>query len=99
MLVTDSNFGVSAIVQRSRQEGLVCGGLGNTLIMKYLPRDSDIEVSDIVITSGLTENYPKGILIGTVTEVGEEFSGLSDYAVVRPAMNSSSLEEVLIIVK
>lgn len=98
MLINDPNFGVSAIVQRSRQEGLVTGTLGNSLIMKYLTKDSDVKVSDSVITSGLTNTYPKGLVIGVVTAVGEEFSGLSHYAIIRPAVDLSNLEEVLIIV-
>jgi cell shape-determining protein MreC len=38
------------------------------------------------------------LLIGTVTEIGEEFSGLSRYAMIKPAVNLSNLEEVLVIV-
>jgi rod shape-determining protein MreC len=97
MLVNDPNFAVSSIIQRSRQEGLVCGTLGNTLVMKYLPPNSDVRISDTVITSGLNSQYPKGIVVGTVTDVGEEFSGLSMYAVIRPAVRLSNIEELLII--
>lgn len=97
--INDPNLGVSGINQRSRQEGFVSGTLGNSLFMKYLPKDADIKVSDVIITSGLTETYPKGIIIGTVTDVGEEFSGLSRYAIIKPAANLSSVEEVLVIVQ
>jgi rod shape-determining protein MreC len=97
MLINDSNLSISAIVQRSRQEGLISGTLGSSLIMRYLPKDADIKVNDVIITSGLTDNFPKGLLIGTVTDVGEEFSGLSRYAIVKPAANLSNIEEVLII--
>jgi rod shape-determining protein MreC len=98
ILINDPSFAVSAIIQRSRQEGLVSGTLGNTLIMRYLSKESDIKVSDIIITSGLTDAYPKGLLIGTVVDIGEEFSGLSRYAIIRPTVNLSSVEEVLIII-
>jgi rod shape-determining protein MreC len=98
MLINDPSLGVSAIVQRSRQEGLVTGTLGRSLIMKYLPRDADIAVSDVVITSGLTDVYPKGLLIGSVVSVGDEFSGLSRYCQIRPAVNLVAIEEVLIII-
>lgn len=98
MLINDPNFGVSAIAQRSRQEGLVTGTLGDTLVMKYLALDFDIRVSDVIVTSGLTESYPKGLLIGAVTDLGQEFSGLSRYAIIKTAVNLSSLEEVLIII-
>lgn len=98
MLINDPSIGVSSVVQRSRQEGLVSGTLGRSLIMKYLPKDADIQPSDTIVTSGLTSAYPKGLLIGSVVSVGEEFSGLSRYAIIMPAVNLSSIEEVLIII-
>jgi rod shape-determining protein MreC len=98
-LLNDPNIGVSCVAQRSRQEGLVSGTLGNDLIMKYLPKDADINVSDIIVTSGLTEAYPKGLLIGKVVYVGDELSGLTRYCLVRPAVNLSSIEEILIIIQ
>ncbi len=96
-LINDPNFAVSGIVKRSRQEGLVCGALGSSLIMKYLPADADIEPSDTIITSGMAELYPKGLLIGTVVEIIEEFSGLASYAIIKPVVELSNVEEVLII--
>lgn len=98
MLITDPNLGVSALLQRSRGEGLVSGTLQNLLIMRYLSPDIDIKVSDIVITSGLSQIYPKGIIIGKVIEIGTEFSGLSRYAVIKPEVKFSSLEEVLVVI-
>jgi len=98
MLLSDPNLGVSSLVQRSRQEGLVCGTLGNTLIMKYLPDDADIKLQDVIVSSGLNDTYPKGLLIGTVIDIGKEFSGLSRYAIIKPAVNLSDLEEVLIVI-
>jgi rod shape-determining protein MreC len=99
MLINDPALSVSAIDQRSRQEGLVCGSFGGSLVMKYLPQKSDIKINDMIITSGLTDVYPKGLLIGSLSEIGQEFSGLSSYAVIKPAVELSSLEEVLIIIR
>jgi len=97
MLLCDPNLGVSSLVQRSRQEGLVSGTLGNNLIMKYLPEDADIKLQDVIVSSGLNDTYPKGLLIGRVIDIGKEFSGLSLYAIVKPAVNLSNIEEVLVI--
>lgn len=97
MLANDPDFAVSAIAQRSRQEGLVSGTLGNLLIMRYLPKDADIKISDNIITSGLQSKFPKGLVIGTVVDMGDEFSGLGRYCLVKPQVNLSSIEEVLII--
>jgi len=99
VLINDPNISVSAMLQRSRQEGLISGTLGNYLIMRYLSEDVDAKPGDIVITSGLNELYPKGVLIGTVAEINKEFSGLSRYAIVRPAVTLSGIEEVLVIVQ
>ena len=98
MLITDPNIGVSAINQRSRQEGLVSGTLGTNLIMRYLPEEPDIKVNDTIITSGLNTAYPKGLLIGYVAAVGREFSGLSSYAIIKPVVNLSDIEEVFIVI-
>jgi len=98
LLMNDKDFGVSGIVQRSRQEGLVSGNLGSNLIMKYLPKDCDIKVDDVILTSGLTEAFPKGLLIGTVTDIGEELSGLTRYCLIKPAVNLSNIEELFIII-
>ncbi|MDD5432209.1 MAG: rod shape-determining protein MreC [Candidatus Omnitrophica bacterium] len=99
LLISDPNMGVSGVIQRSRQEGLVCGTLGSNLIMKYIPEESDININDTVVTSGLSQTYPKSLLIGTVVDAGKEFSGLSSYAIIKPVVNLSSIEEVLIIVE
>lgn len=99
ILLNDANFAVSAIAQRSRQEGLVSGTMGSLLLMRYLPKEADILKSDVILTSGLAGFYPKGLLIGEVIEVGEEFSGLSKFALIKPAAELSALEEVLVIVK
>ncbi len=98
MLLSDPGLGVSSLVQRSRQEGLVTGTLGNNLIMKYLPEDADIQIGDTIVSSGLNSLYPKGVLIGKVIEIGNEFSGLSRYAIVKPAVNFSNIEEILVVV-
>jgi rod shape-determining protein MreC len=99
LLISDPGLGVSAQGQRSRQEGLVCGTLGRNLIMRYLPEKADIKAGDVIVTSGLNSAYPKGLLLGTVTEIGREFSSLSRYAAIEPAVDFSALEEVLVVVQ
>jgi rod shape-determining protein MreC len=97
LLISDPGMGISGIVQRSRQEGLVSGTLGTSLVMRYLPEAPDIQAGDVVVTSGLNQVYPKGLLLGTVTNVVKDAGGISTHAVLAPAVNMSGLEEVLII--
>jgi len=98
LLINDPGQGVSSIVQSSRQEGLVNGALGSNLLMRYLPDEAQITPGDTIITSELSQVYPKGLLVGTVVNVGKEFSGLSRYAMIKPAADLSSVEEVLVII-
>jgi len=97
LLINDPSQGVSSIVQRSRQEGLISGTLGGNLIMRYLPDEAQIEAGDVIITSELSRVYPKGLLIGKVINIGRDFSGLCRYAIVRPAVDLAGIEEVLVI--
>ncbi len=98
LLINDPSLGVSSIAQRSRQEGLVSGTLGTNLIMRYLPEDADIIVNDLIVTSELSQIYPKGLLVGKVINIGRELSGLNRYAIVKPAVDCSAIEEVLVII-
>ena len=98
LLINDPSLGVSSIVQRSRQEGLVSGTLGTNLIMRYLPEDADIIVNDLIVTSQFSQIYPKGLLVGKVINIGRELSGLNRYAIVKPAVDCSAIEEVLVII-
>lgn len=98
LLINDPSQGISSIVQRSRQEGLISGTLGGNLIMRYLPEEAQIAVGDLIITSELSQVYPKGLLIGKVINIGHDFSGLCRYAIVSPAVDLASVEEVLVII-
>lgn len=64
--------------------------------MSYINKTSDIKVGDIIITTG-SETFPAGQLIGTVAEVGMEDSGLSKYAVVKPAIDPGTLTTVFVV--
>lgn len=99
LLITDPRLSVSTIVQRTRMQAVVSGNLRGMLIMRYVGKGSDLQEGDAVITSGMTQNYPKGIAVGNIIEAGSEFGGLSIYAVIRPAVEFSRLEEVLVMVE
>ncbi len=95
ILITDSDSVVSGIVQRTRDEGAVVG-TNSGLIMKYLDLGCDIKEGDVVITSGFSGIFEKGILIGVVDSVNRDASGLYLNAAVRPEVEMMKLEEVLV---
>lgn len=63
----------------------------------YIPVEVDIEAGDIIETSGIGGIYPKGIVIGEVVEVRKTNSELDRYAIIQPAADFKSLEEVFIL--
>lgn len=65
--------------------------------MDYIPLEVDVEVGDIIETSGLGGIYPKGILIGEVIEVRKTNSELDRYAIIQPAADFKRLEEVYVL--
>jgi len=96
-LLTDSDSSVAVLLQTSRVTGLVVGQPDGTLRVKYIPQDEEIEVGDIVLTSGLGGVMPKGLVVGEVTEVQGEDYELHQEAIVEPAVDFRRLELVLVI--
>lgn len=96
-LLTDGDSSVAALLQTSRVTGLVVGQPDGSLRMKYIPQGEEIEVGDIVLTSGLGGVMPKGLVVGEVAEVQGKDYELHQEAVVQPAVDFRRLELVLVI--
>lgn len=90
---------IDSIVQRSRAHGIFEGAGDLNGILKYVLRTDDIEVGDIVITSGLDQIFPKGMLVGTVTKVVKKSYGISQDVTVKPSVDFTKLEEVFVVIK
>lgn len=98
-LITDREMAVGVIIQQNRDTNGIVEGLGNTNLLRMIniPYYSTIEVNNVVVTSGLSQNYPPGIDIGVIDDISREPSGLLLSATVRPVVNFDRLEEVLVI--
>ncbi len=96
-LVTDENSGVSAMVQSSRAQGQVVGSPDGSLRMTLVRSDQKVAVGDTIVTSGLGGVYPKGLPIGTVTNVTKTSGSMYYDITVEPLTVIDNLEEVLVI--
>ena len=98
--VLDSTLEISGTISTSGYNGMVSGGYidgHNTLLkMNYLPSDSIIRSADQVVTSGSTV-YPRGLIIGNVVDAGYEDTGVAKFALLEPAADIDSLEQIFII--
>ncbi|HTN42633.1 MAG TPA: rod shape-determining protein MreC [Nitrospiria bacterium] len=97
LLVTDRNSAVAALIQRTRDEGLVEGTERGLARIKYLSLLADLKEGDLVLTSGLTGYFPKGLLIGTLGRATKKELDLFQQAEVIPSVDFSKLEEVLVV--
>ena len=64
--------------------------------MDYLPSSSVIRNNDQVVSSGSTV-YPRGLIIGHVVDAGFDDTGVAKYALLQPAADVRSLEQVFIV--
>ena len=98
--VLDSSLEISATISSSGYNGMVQGGystgLAGLLRMDYLPSSSVIRNNDQVVTSGSTV-YPRNLIIGYVVDAGFDDTGVAKYALLQPAVNVGSLEQVFIV--
>jgi rod shape-determining protein MreC len=96
-LIVDRNAAAGALSERTRAGGMVVGAEANPpLRMELVSNFADVKAGDNVVASGVDGIYPKGYLIGQV-ERSDRGGGLYRTISVRPAVDFSSLEEVLVV--
>jgi rod shape-determining protein MreC len=98
LLLIDPQSRVDVYVQRTRARGTVHGRSSETCAFEYALRDADVEVGDVLLTSGLDTVYPKGLPVGRITTVHRKPYGLFLTAEVEPMVDFRRLEEVFVIV-
>ena len=98
--VLDSSLGISATMASSGYNGMVQGnysaGSEHLLRMNYLPSNAIIRNNDQVVTSGSTM-YPRDLILGYVVDAGFDDTGIAKYALLKPAANIDTLEQIFIL--
>ncbi|SHJ95716.1 rod shape-determining protein MreC [Anaerobranca californiensis DSM 14826] len=98
-LIISPDNAVTSFVQRTRDIGLVrvSGENPHLLEISRLAYNVDIQIGDTIMTSGLTGNYPNGIVVGEVIKI----NNINDQtiALIKPSVDFERLEEVFIITK
>jgi rod shape-determining protein MreC len=97
LLIIDQNSAVDCIIERSRSDGIVKGLSSQTCYMDYVLKTSDINVDDVLVTSGLGGVFPKGLPVGKVIEIKEPTGDFFMDIKIKPYVDFSKLEEVLVI--
>ena len=98
--VLDSSLEISGTIASSGYNGIVTGayipGQEGMLRMDYLPSSSIIRNRDQVVTSGSTV-YPRDLILGYVVDAGYEETGVAKFALLEPAVELGSLEQIFVL--
>lgn len=97
LLITDASSSVDALVQEGRVRGIAEGAGSQGCELRYVTKDAVIKSGELVVTSGFDRVYPKGVVLGVVSHVHAGEAGLFQSVRVKPAVDFSRLEEVMIL--
>ncbi len=97
LLITDPGSSVDGLVQRNRVRGILTGKDSSGCLLKYVRANLDIQVGDLLVSSGKDGIYPKGLRLGVVQAAYKDPVDLFQKIEVRPLVRLSALEEVLVI--
>lgn len=98
ILITDNISSIPARLGDSRATGVVRGGgLGGVMAMDWLDLEAQIQIGEVVYTSGLGGRFPEDMVIGRVTDLERREADLFQKAVIQPAVDFDSLEIVFVI--
>jgi rod shape-determining protein MreC len=96
-LVTDAASAINVRMQASTTEAMLVGSTSGDLSIDMIPQDANIQVGDVVLTSGLGGNYPANILVGQVVSVRTMQSELFQQASIQPNVDYNQLQFILVI--
>jgi len=99
LLITDPSSAISVIDASSGDMGIAAGNSIGPLTIKYMSSTADIKAGDRIITSGMSDIFPKGILVGKVRSVSKKDYDIFQKVEVTPVVNFSMLENIFVIVK
>lgn len=95
-LLVDRNAAVAVMVERSRVQGIAMGSGESLLRLEYVPGSADLVDGDTVVTSGIDGIYPPGFVVGRIEGI-ERLGGTFKTIRVRPGVDFSALEQVLVV--
>ncbi|MBI5532783.1 MAG: rod shape-determining protein MreC [Deltaproteobacteria bacterium] len=100
LLTVDSGSGIDVVVERTGARGFV-RGTGNptqySCRVEYVQRTDEVDVGDLLLTSGVGKRFPKGIPVARVTKVVRRDFGIYQSVEAAPAVDLSRLEDVLVV--
>jgi rod shape-determining protein MreC len=99
MSLEDKSSALAAsLLNETRTIGIVEGEGSGLLALRYIPQDEEIAVHQVVVTSGLEELVPSGLLVGMVHAVETEVASPFQQAIIEPLADIDLTEYVSILI-
>ncbi len=98
LLASDPNSAIDVLIQNSRIQGIIKGD-GDDYQLNYVLKNCEVKEGDAIVTSGLGGVFTKGLPVGTVTKVTKSRRGMFQEITIRPAVDFTQLEHLIIIMK
>jgi rod shape-determining protein MreC len=98
LMISDPDSAVPVNVVNSSVTGIVKGKIGADLILDQVPQSEKVSVGDLLATSGLGGQYPKGLLVGKIENIKTSTGSIFQAIAVRPMIELTKLERVMIII-
>jgi len=99
LLATDPNSAIDVLTQKTRVQGIVKGLGREAFALHYVLKSAGVEKDDYVLTSGLGGVFPKGLMVGKVSDIKKSRRGMFQDIEIEPAVDFSQLEYLIIIMK
>lgn len=96
-LITDPSSAINVRIRPSQAEAVLTGSITGDLTVEAIPQEADVQIGNLVLTSGLGGNFPPDILIGQVSGVRKLPVELFQSASVQPIVDFSNLKIVMVI--
>jgi rod shape-determining protein MreC len=98
MLISDANHAIPVQVLRNGLRSIAVGtGDQNAIELPYLANNADIEVGDLLVTSGLGGRFPPGYPVARVTSISRDLTQSYAKVVAAPSGRLDRVREVLLV--
>ncbi len=88
----------ATILNQDRSVGITDGELGLTVSLDMIPQTEEINIGDIISTSGLSELIPRGLVIGRVNKVEKKTNEIWQKAIIEPDISLNNLNILSVII-
>ncbi len=97
-LITDPNHAIPVAVNRNGLRTILIGtGSSKQLDVSYFPNNADIQIGDLLVSSGLGGRFPQGYPVATITEIGIDPGQPFARVKAKPTAKLQRSREVLLI--